>query len=287
MIGIEGVCEMLAEDFRRSTLSSVREAMLTKGWTRQTINSQVRRVKSIFRWAEEQEYVSEGKWGSLQLLPGLKVGRTPGVPEQREILPVIDADVEATLPLLSPTVARMVRFHRLTACRPQDVCALAWERIDRSKSVWLFEPKQHKTAHHGHSRVIRIGAVAQAILGTPGTGFVFSPTSAYSEVLAARRASRKTPLYPSHNDTSKPSGRFFQNGGRRIATQPTATIGALRRPAKKPGYPLGRQTNFATQRWPISGAVSGSMLPKPSQDTRMRRRPRSTPGQARRPQWRR
>jgi integrase len=157
----------------------------------------VRRLKSIFRWGEHREIVPVGKWGSLQSLPGLKVGRTTA-PEQNEIQPVSDEHFEATIPRLTPTLVRMVRFHRLTACRPQDVCALEWEAIDRSGAVWLFMPTQHKAKHHGHVRIVRIGPAAQALLGTPGSGFIFSPKAAFEEVLAARRAARKTPFYPSH-----------------------------------------------------------------------------------------
>lgn len=187
-----------AAKFGRATLAAIRERMIAKGWTRQHVNAQVRRVRTMWRWAEEHELLPEGSWGRLMILRGLKKGRS-AAPEESEIQPVSDADIAATLPHLSPTVARMVRFHRLTACRPQDVCGLAWEWIDRTAAVWVYSPKQHKTAHLSHARGLLIGPAAQGVMGEPAvTGFVFSPRAALAEVNAARRANRKTKLYPSH-----------------------------------------------------------------------------------------
>ena len=36
--------------------------------------------------------------------------------------------------------------------------------IDRSRDVWVYEPRRHKTQHHGRRRQILIGPNAQAIL---------------------------------------------------------------------------------------------------------------------------
>lgn len=219
--------EMPAAKFGRAALAAVRERMIARGWTRQHVNAQVRRIRTMWRWAEEHELLPEGSWGRLMILRGLKKGRSPA-PEEAEVEPVNDADVALILPHLSPTVSRMVRFHRLTACRPQDVVGLAWELVDRSASVWIYTPKQHKTAHLGHVRTVLIGPAAQLLMGELApTGFVFSPRAAVAEVKDARRAARKTPLYPSHlaeierkrntGPKRKPGERFtVQSYGRAI-----------------------------------------------------------------------
>lgn len=69
-------------------------------------------------------------------------------------------------------------------------------------SVWVYELAEHKTAHHGHRRVVPIGPKAQAILkpwlkADPAAP-IFSPREAMEARNAERRKNRKTPMRPSH-----------------------------------------------------------------------------------------
>jgi len=76
-------------------------------------------------------------------------------------------------------------------------------------NCWVYRPGsdqgnhgEHKTAHHGHDRVILIGPRAQELirpyLKPDLTAYLFSPRDATRERNEKRRAARKTPLYPSH-----------------------------------------------------------------------------------------
>jgi integrase len=73
--------------------------------------------------------------------------------------------------------------------------------IDRSKAVWVYTPRHHKTAHHGIAREIRIGARAQQILSPflrlDPDAFLFSPTAAEADRHAGQRENRETPVQPS------------------------------------------------------------------------------------------
>ena len=75
-------------------------------------------------------------------------------------------------PTCPPVVADMVRFQRLTGCRPGEVCQIRPCDVDRSGEVWEYRPESHKTEHHGLERIIYIGPKAQDVLcpicyGTP------------------------------------------------------------------------------------------------------------------------
>lgn len=180
---------MDATEFGPRALSDVRDAMVAKGWTREHVNAQVRRVRAVFRWAETLELVPGGAWFRLRSLAGLKAGT---VPSQRVVQPADDGAVERTLRFLSPTVAGMVRFQRLTGCRPQDVCNLHPDRIDRSEEVWVYRPEQHKGAWRGQSREVYIGPKAQEVItGRLDGGHVFSPRRAWQEESDRRRAGGK------------------------------------------------------------------------------------------------
>src|SRR5208337_1672133 len=92
----------------------------------------------------------------LTAVEGLKKGRTTAR-EPAPIQPVDEALVEATLPHMPAIVADMVRFQRLTGCRPNEVFQLRPIDLDRSAEVWQYRPGSHKTEHHGRERVIFIG----------------------------------------------------------------------------------------------------------------------------------
>jgi integrase len=77
---------------------------------------------------------------------------------------VEDDLVDATLTYLGPKVAAMVRFQRLTGCRPGEVIRIRPRDVDRSGDVWVIRLGEHKTAHHGKDRTIYVGPKAQAVL---------------------------------------------------------------------------------------------------------------------------
>lgn len=179
-------------DFGPRALAEVRDAMVARGWTREHVNAQVRRVRKVFRWGESVELVPAGKWFQLRSLEGLGRGKTTAK-DQRKKTPVADEVVERTIPFLSPTVAAMVRFQRLTGCRPQDVCRLNAAEIDRTRTVWVFRPAKHKGAWRGQSHTVYIGPRAQAVIlpyleGREDAPAVFSPRIAWGERRAMTKA---------------------------------------------------------------------------------------------------
>jgi hypothetical protein len=75
--------------------------MVTLGWCRTLINRRIDRVKRAFKWATSEELVPGSVYQALQTLPGLRRGRTEAR-ESKPVEPVALADVNATLPFLTP-----------------------------------------------------------------------------------------------------------------------------------------------------------------------------------------
>jgi integrase len=106
----------------------------------------------------------------------------------------------------------MADLQLLTGMRPGEVCAMRTCDLNMTGKVWVYSPAQHKTKHHGHTREIRIGPKAQAILApflkTDVRAYVFSPAAAEAERLALLHTMRKTPLscgnVPGSNRKEKP-----------------------------------------------------------------------------------
>jgi integrase len=162
-----------AADFSPLKLKAVRELMV-KGYdhprhgtqealSRALINKRVRRIVLVFKWGVSEELVPESTWQALKSVGGLKKGRS-NARETAPVEPVAVEAVEKTLPHLNSHLQGVVRLQRHTGARPGEACAIRLRDLDRSGAVWLYRPAQHKTAHHGKSRVIAVGPVGQGVL---------------------------------------------------------------------------------------------------------------------------
>lgn len=175
-------------------------------YTRTTVNETVNSIRRVFRWAAAKELVPGSVHTDLTKVDGLKQGRTVAK-DRPPVLPAADPTVDATLPHLPPVIADMVRFQRLTGCRPGEVCTLRPADLDRSRDVWEYRPESHKTEHHGRQRVIFIGPKAKALLIKyllrGGDSYCFSPAASEAERHTAMRVRRKTRVQPSQRNRKK------------------------------------------------------------------------------------
>jgi integrase len=200
----------VAAVFGPLALKACRAEMVKKGWSRTYINAQVDRVRRMFRWAAEEELLPVTVYQALRAVESLRHGRTEAR-ETPKVRPVAPEDIEVTLPFLPRMVRAMVGFQRLTGCRPDEVCRVRPLDLDMSNpACWVYRPGsdqgqygQHKTAHHGHERLVLIGPRAQEVLrpylGTKVDAYCFSPAESERRRSEARRDTRRTPLTPSQS----------------------------------------------------------------------------------------
>ena len=207
----------LVADFGPLRLKAIRTKLIDSGLSRKVINARVRRIRRVFKWGVAEELVPAVIHHALADVEGLKKGRTLAR-ETESVKPVDDAVVEATLPYLPPVVADMVRFQRLTGCRPSEVCLLRPSEVDRSTEVWAYRPDSHKTEYLDHAKVIFVGPRAQAVLAPyllrDADSFCFSPKEGESRRKALLRERRKSKVQPSQVNRRKrrpksgPSDRY-------------------------------------------------------------------------------
>ncbi len=201
-----------AIDFGPLALKSLQGKMFESEHSRRYINDNVDRIRRAFKWAVAEELIPASVYQSLTTVPGLRKGRT-AAREPEPIEPVDDATVEATLPHLPDVVADMVRFQRLTGCRPAEVRLLRPCDVDTSDEVWCYRPSSHKTEHHGRDRIIFIGPQAQAVLRPyllrDQSSCCFSPADSERKRRTQQHAERITPAScgnrPGTNRKRKPN----------------------------------------------------------------------------------
>jgi integrase len=140
----------------------------------------------------------------------------------------------------------MVRLQLLTGCRPAEVCLLRPVDIDMGDpSCWVYRPGsdhgthgKHKTAHHGHERMVFLGPRAQEVLrphlGTKVDAYCFCPAESEARRNAARREKRRSPMTPSQR-TRKPKARRRRAPGDRYDTHGYRR--AIKRACRRAGVP--------------------------------------------------
>ena len=145
-----------AAQFGPLALKAVRQAMITQGLCRTSINRRVGRLKHVFKWAAENELVPPAVYHGLQAVAGLKAGRSDAR-ESAPVRPVPEDHVRAVLPHVSRQVGAMIRLQLLTGMRPGEVVAVRGIDLDTTGRVWTYRPQRHKTLHMGHERTVYLG----------------------------------------------------------------------------------------------------------------------------------
>ncbi len=190
-------------EFGPVRLADLRGEMIAAGLARSTITARVGAVKRVVKWGVSRELVDPALLAKLEALEPLKKGRS-GAKETAPVRPAPDEHLEAALPFLRGPVAAMARLQRWSSARPGEICRLTPREIDRSDPEdWRYVPAKHKTAHRGKVRIVCFGPRCRAVLllvlqehAAKGRGEddpLFQPKDATAEMLAAKRAARKTP----------------------------------------------------------------------------------------------
>ncbi len=186
-----------ASQFGPKRLKEIRQDMIAAGHSRKYINSNVDRVRRMFRWAAAEELIEPSIPQALAMVTGLRQGRTEA-PDRPPVLPVDDATVDATLPYVPEIVGDMIRLQRATGMRPAELCMIRPCDLDRSGQVWLYRPESHKTEHHGHQRQVLIGPKGQEVLlrylARDSQAYCFCPCDSEARRRAAQHEARQTPM---------------------------------------------------------------------------------------------
>ena len=200
-----------ASELTPRALQVVRSEMIRRGLARTTINAQIRRIVSVFKWAVAQELVDPSTHQALKAVSGLRRGRTEAR-ESKPVRPVPDELVDAVQPFVSRQVWAVIQLQRLTGARAGELVIMRPTDVDTSGEVWLYTPTEHKTAHHGHERTIYLGPKAQEVLQPfllrSPESHCFSAAEADAVHRRRKHARRKTPMScgnrPGTNRTSDP-----------------------------------------------------------------------------------
>jgi integrase len=188
--------EVRAEDITPRMLVAVRDRMIAAGISVGIINQRVNMIRRVWKWLTRTERVPAAVWHGLCSVEPIKPGRTKARVSE-PVRPVAEEWIEAACRVLCRSVATMVQVQHLSGMRPGEICAMRPCDIDMSGEIWIYRPKRHKTAHHGHERRILLGPRAQELLapylqcelGEP----IFRPAQAREEANEARRAAYVPP----------------------------------------------------------------------------------------------
>lgn len=205
-------------------------------------------VLAMYRWSVANELLPIEVYQRLKTIEPLRRG------PRRRIGPAPADAVTAVRERVSAQVRAMIDLQLLTGMRPGEVCAIRPCDLDMSGPIWLYRPAEHKTAHHGHERVVYLGPQAQAVLrpfltGRATTAYCFSPAEVMAALRAARHAARKTLLSrgnaPGTNRKAHP--HRAPSHVYTVSAYRTAIVRACRRACVSAWHPHQLRHNYATE----------------------------------------
>ena len=219
-------------------LKAVREDMIRSGLARNTINTRITLIKTLFKWGVENEMVPVAVYQALMTVRGLAEGKSAA--KERPPVPQVELDdVLKTVAVAHKTLADMIRVQLLAGMRPKEVRLMRACDIDKSDDIWVYMPHTHKTQHKGKYRPIPILPESQAILmpylidkEERPDEYLFQPGDAVRQINFERRAVRKSKVQPSQRNRKK--GRKFPF---RECYTKDAYYTAVNRAAERAGVP--------------------------------------------------
>lgn len=194
-------------EFGPRSLKAVQQRMVAAGWCRTSINKNISRIRSVFKWGVASEIVPPSILNGLQALRGLLQGRCDAK-ENPPKRPVPDTDIEAVRERVSSPVKALIDLQLLTGARSGELVGLRAVDIDTSKPVWSCTLDQHKTSHHGRERVLHFGPRSQAVLqpflsDRPVDAFLFSPIEGVRELNDRAPTHRRENQLPNERTTDR------------------------------------------------------------------------------------
>ena len=212
-----------AAEFGPLALKAVRQAMIDgpapspdlkrppRPWCRSFINKCVGRIRSVFRWAVENEMVEPSVLQKLEAVPPLLAGRTEAK-DHAARRPVSEAHIEAVRKIVREEIRDLINLQLLTGARSGELLQLTSDMIDRTGDVWLAKLVDHKTAHQDKERVLVFGPKAKLILAkyitlAPGVKLFTCRRDSYGRAVTlacdTAKIARWTPHWLRHNAASR------------------------------------------------------------------------------------
>jgi integrase len=225
---------------------------------RPVVNQRVGRIRRMFKWAVENELIPPSVLQGLAAVRGLQIGRC-NAREPEPVRPVAEATVLATLSHVLPPVRALVELQLLTGMRPGEAVIMRSCDLDMSGKAWLYRPGsdqgragRHKTAHHGHPRVIALGPKAQEVirpfLKLDTRAYLFSPRDAVAVFRQEQRKRRKTKVQPSQLERRKARPKK-RPGDRYTVSGYAHAVAAACIKAFPPPAPLAQRADETKSQW--------------------------------------
>lgn len=147
--------DRLARDFKPLDLEQLQGYLVRKGHTRSGINKRIGLVRRIFSRGVAMGLIDATILVGLKTISPLRMGDAP---ESSTRGAVDDETIAATLKHLPPVLQALVKFQRLTGCRPGEACRVSMGEVTREgPNFWVYRPAKHKGAWRGKAREVILG----------------------------------------------------------------------------------------------------------------------------------
>ncbi len=176
-----------------------RQKLINKGITAHTINTKMRFIIKMFKWAASREIVSPLTPYALENVEKVK-NNHPKLRRTKIRQPAPLEDVRRTLAYLHPILRAMVITQLYTGTRPSEMLRMKPCDIDTSDEIWVYTQNKHKTDYKdgARPRIIPLNKQVQNVLipliaEKKQNEYLFSPADGREVATQIRNDCRQTP----------------------------------------------------------------------------------------------
>ncbi|MBY0313125.1 MAG: hypothetical protein K2W85_13730, partial [Phycisphaerales bacterium] len=151
-----------ASKINRHQVRAWMDQLAAEKLARTYINTCLRKLRTITRWAADLDYVPTSIIEDLRLVKSLQPGRSAARESAKPKPPPID-NFTRVMPFLPDWARAVCQLSMLTAARPSELLELTNAEV-HIDDLPRLTPAQHKNAHRGHNRVIPLCPTAVGIV---------------------------------------------------------------------------------------------------------------------------
>lgn len=156
---------MIGARINRHLVRAWVDQLAAEGLSRAYVNQCLSRVRRWVRWSADFDHVPFSVTEDLRLVRPLAPFRSKAKEPAHGAAPSLD-DVIHVCGSLPPIARDVLQLIKLTGARPSELLELTNGEVFNDDHGPRIVPRQHKSAHHGHQRVIPLTTGAFAILAT-------------------------------------------------------------------------------------------------------------------------
>ena len=152
------------EEVSVADFECIRQAIAARGYAIGTLKDYWTQLTKLIKFSVARGLANPEVLVRMKVLPIINRQEYPDTTPRKTRDAVTNEQLSQTLPHLTDTVGTIIMLCLGTGGRPQEICDMRWQDIDKTKAIWEYRPEFHKGTWRESDRVIFLSEPMQRLL---------------------------------------------------------------------------------------------------------------------------